>query len=416
MSCFIAPLVQAVATSACKKALAKHSGDSVLIAKLPTLEKMLWGGSLVLIVDHLAHGELFTFNLHELLTVGIPMSLVVTAVWLAVAFFNIKRAALMGLACLTLLSCKQNKVAEDVLDYSVAENWMLAPTDCPHEVDVVFYYPTCVMKGTDTTQALNDAEKQLAYSVYTHGPICFADYANIFIPYYRQIPLNIAFTLVDNDEYNLLLKRQGVKRDAFASLDYYFENFNNGRPFILAGHSQGSAVLRVILEEYMQEHPEYYERMIATYALGMSVPGWWFEKYPNIKRATGETDTGVFIAWSTEGPGATMKNFTLAENGYNINPLTWSTDSEYAPASKNLGCMTKCLNDPSADGVIVAGYADAQIDPVRCALICTTDTSYVAPGPLGEKSLHTLDWSLYFNDLKENGRKRCAAYLGHEPR
>jgi len=80
MSCFIAPLAQAIATSACKKCLTDHS-NSVWVANLPTLEKMLWGGSLVLIVDHIAHGELFTFSLHELLTVGLPMSLVVTAVW-----------------------------------------------------------------------------------------------------------------------------------------------------------------------------------------------------------------------------------------------------------------------------------------------------------------------------------------------
>lgn len=35
----------------------------------------------MLIVDHIAHGELFVFNLKELLTVGVPMSAVVTLVW-----------------------------------------------------------------------------------------------------------------------------------------------------------------------------------------------------------------------------------------------------------------------------------------------------------------------------------------------
>jgi len=81
MSCFIVPLVQAVATIACRKYLVNRS-DSVLVSNLPALEKMLWGGSLVLIVDHIAHGELFAFNLHELMAVGVPMSLAVTAVWL----------------------------------------------------------------------------------------------------------------------------------------------------------------------------------------------------------------------------------------------------------------------------------------------------------------------------------------------
>lgn len=35
----------------------------------------------MLLVDHIAHGELLAFNLQEMLTVGIPMSVVVTAVW-----------------------------------------------------------------------------------------------------------------------------------------------------------------------------------------------------------------------------------------------------------------------------------------------------------------------------------------------
>lgn len=89
MSCFIAPLVQAVATTACRKIFTNHS-NSVLAANLPTLEKMLWGGSLVLIVDHIAHGELFVFNAGELLTVGVPMSLVVTAIWLLLVLRKVR--------------------------------------------------------------------------------------------------------------------------------------------------------------------------------------------------------------------------------------------------------------------------------------------------------------------------------------
>lgn len=80
MSCFVVPLAQAVATTICRKATGNSNG-SIWKAQLPSLEKMLWGGSLVLIVDHIAHGELFSFNLLEMLTVGVPMSLVVTLIW-----------------------------------------------------------------------------------------------------------------------------------------------------------------------------------------------------------------------------------------------------------------------------------------------------------------------------------------------
>ena len=98
MSCFVVPLAQAVVTSTIRKSNEKNnrSDHSVFARHLPTLEKMLWGGSVMLVVDHIINGELtwrFPFftalenagggavMLREMLTVGVPMSLVITAVW-----------------------------------------------------------------------------------------------------------------------------------------------------------------------------------------------------------------------------------------------------------------------------------------------------------------------------------------------
>lgn len=102
MACFIIPLTQAIATTAYRKHLERaqaqpaHDLKSTFTSNLMTLEMMLWGGSLMLIIDHILSGELtwiFPFftaleaeggglvMLREMLTVGVPMSLVVTAVW-----------------------------------------------------------------------------------------------------------------------------------------------------------------------------------------------------------------------------------------------------------------------------------------------------------------------------------------------
>ncbi|MBR4808846.1 MAG: hypothetical protein IK031_01030 [Bacteroidales bacterium] len=107
MACFIVPLLQAVGTSIyCKTA--RKPATSVLGRNLPALEKMLWGGSVMLIVDHIINGELtwkFPFftalgvegggavMLREILTVGVPMSLVITAVWAIWAVLRERRTA-----------------------------------------------------------------------------------------------------------------------------------------------------------------------------------------------------------------------------------------------------------------------------------------------------------------------------------
>lgn len=96
MCCFIVPMVQAAVTSACRKHLENKGASSIWAQQLPTLEKILWGGTAMLIVDHIINGEVswrypfFTalgqtggaeVMLHEMLTVGVPMSVVATAIW-----------------------------------------------------------------------------------------------------------------------------------------------------------------------------------------------------------------------------------------------------------------------------------------------------------------------------------------------
>lgn len=108
MCCFVVPLVQALATSAYRKINSKSIETSPAMKHyVPDLEKMLWGGSVMLIVDHIVNGELtwmFPFFTalgeaggtqvfwHEILTVGVPMSLVITAVWVLYAAVKLHRS------------------------------------------------------------------------------------------------------------------------------------------------------------------------------------------------------------------------------------------------------------------------------------------------------------------------------------
>ncbi|MCR4568765.1 MAG: hypothetical protein K5661_00010 [Bacteroidales bacterium] len=98
MACFVVPLVQAIATSALRKWGKK---DGFIGRNLASLELMLWGGTVMLIVDHVINGELtwkFPFftalgetgggavMLREMLTVGLPMSIIITLVWAIYAY------------------------------------------------------------------------------------------------------------------------------------------------------------------------------------------------------------------------------------------------------------------------------------------------------------------------------------------
>jgi hypothetical protein len=94
MSCFLVPLAEAVVVSAIRKGNEKKiHGENVhpLLRQLPALEKMLWGGSIMLVVDHAVNGELTTFSWQDILTVGVPMAVVLTVVWAVWALLKARR-------------------------------------------------------------------------------------------------------------------------------------------------------------------------------------------------------------------------------------------------------------------------------------------------------------------------------------
>ena len=121
MACFLVSAAEAVVVTAVEKieekkeqaSPEKESADAVKIPlsrKLKWLTYMLWGGSLLLMFEHIWHGEVvpwFPFltamsdpeetmtMLHEMATVGVSMAVLVTVVWLGIcvtADIIVKRA------------------------------------------------------------------------------------------------------------------------------------------------------------------------------------------------------------------------------------------------------------------------------------------------------------------------------------
>ena len=97
MACFTAPLAQALvvtaAKSACKDRAAKSRNP--FVRRLGWLQKMLFGGSFLLAIEHVWHGEItwrYPFltavkdgdtagMLHEIATLGVAMAVLITVVW-----------------------------------------------------------------------------------------------------------------------------------------------------------------------------------------------------------------------------------------------------------------------------------------------------------------------------------------------
>ena len=300
-------------------------------------------------------------------------------------------------------------------DYSDENNWMKIP-EITKEVDTFYIYPTVVADASEDVPDIVPIDyepmRTNAQGVYEMQGTVYEESTNVFAPYYRQSNLIAIGNLRGDDLFQYQMQEQ--RTDIYAALDYYFENYNNGRPFILAGHSQGSIMSIIVLGDYMQAHPEYYERMVAAYPIGFSVTKEWLEEHPYLKFAEGADDTGVIITWNTEGPGNKgQDNIVVEEGAISINPLNWKRDDTYASVDENMGSLVQ--NEETGEYEIKDGMGDAQVDTERGVVICTTDTDYVpAAEVFGPASLHRWDYGLYYVNIQKNVADRINSYMSNK--
>ena len=308
-------------------------------------------------------------------------------------------------------------------DYSKAECWYKIP-EITKDVDTFYVYATeyilgSLQEGAPEYATLENAEMlQGVAEEYQLHATTFEASTNLFLPYYRQAGMpvmNKAWNETGNCEAAVSGMPYG---DITTALDYYFENYNGGRPFIIAGHSQGSCIIKLVLKNYFKEHTDYYKRMVAAYVIGYSVTTDELEAYPYLKFATGETDTGVIISYNTEGPKNAEQNAktaVLLPNAISINPLNWKRDEAYASVGENLGSLV--VNEETGELEIGDMGADAQVNLARGVVVTNAkaypmdeESAKVAAEYFGPDGRHGEDYVYYYNNIKANVAKRIAAY------
>ncbi len=310
------------------------------------------------------------------------------------------------LVMLSLVGCgeKANQNEMTQVDYAQKSNWLALPEDAnTHDVDVFFVYPT-VYQG-DGLQDITDPEQVEASQVpiRTQASV-FADSANIYAPMYRQVGKD-GFNNTENLDSFLKVAEEDVE-DAFL---YYLENYNNGKPFIIAGHSQGSSTLISLLTKIWGTTGAE-DRMIATYIIGFSVTESDIEANPKIRMCENPMDTGCFISYNSLKDGLQSESVQILEGAIVTNPLSWESSQEdgaFVPASENKGAVFF-----SADGyapTVYKNFTSAQIKDH--GLVCEpADPSVLSSYPI-EGIYHPDDYSLFYQNIKENIATRIDVYL-----
>ena len=305
---------------------------------------------------------------------------------------NMMKHFLYILLALAAVSCQDSKTGPYMAaapDYSDAQMWYIseAEAEAEAEADVFYILPTCVWDWTDSegrtchyADVYNPEHIAALLPSNQLADEIFGEYANFYSPYYRQITLD-SWT----DEETVNERFPHAMDDVFRAFEHYMENMNEGKPFVIAGFSQGA---KCVVELVKSLDEKEMRRLVAAYVIGYKVTGEDLQS-GKIKPAQSCSDTGVTICYnSVESPECA--NPGLSPSEICINPVNWKCDSEPATVQDTVSVSV----DTAHKLLIVKGLdSDKYYHPSLGNLFV-------------KGNYHLLELELYKDSLKENVRQR----------
>jgi hypothetical protein len=310
------------------------------------------------------------------------------------------------LIALITIYFSNNIKSQNHLDYSLKSNWVNTDENTK-EVDVFYVYPTVFFSKTPQNMDISNKElREEAIGVYKEQCSIFNNSCNIYAPFYEQ--MSIAVLSLEGDEYNkyFIHAYEQVK----ASFLYYMKHHNNGKPFFLAGHSQGSLMLLELMKDIFNED-ELQKQLIAAYTIGYSLTTEDINSHPWLKVAKKENDLGVIITYNTQSPNATGSP-VLMPTAHCVNPLSWTQKTTLASKELNKGAVF--FNEKEELDKEILQYTDAQVREDGALIVSTPnpDDFYTEGKSFFPKGVyHKYDYQFFYRNLEENVEKRKEAYL-----
>jgi hypothetical protein len=275
-------------------------------------------------------------------------------------------------------------------DYALASSWAARGAGgAAKPADVFFIQPTTFQSERWNQDIADAATNAITDETVTRRQLsAFAACCRLYQPRYRQASIR-AFAAMQGDGGKAYALAYEDVRRAFR----LFLQETHGRPFILAGHSQGALHARRLLDEEIAGKPAA-ARLVAAYVPGLGIPiGALYDA--GLTPCTRPRQTGCVLSWNSFLPSADVSAYVARSNAAYV-----------AARGHGPGEALLCTNPLSFDAR----------KPTVAWAACTGGVLRVTPAPgasltpLPGGSLHLHDITLFWAELSANAATRVAAF------
>lgn len=302
-------------------------------------------------------------------------------------------------------------------DYSLSNNWAALPGNSSNaswvpedtdlkdlqdsaKADVFYIHPTTHLVGYKGNSSIDNRNVNNSTD---EGPIkyqasVFNGSCKIYAPRYQQAVLHNFFTKdseASKQAFNV------AYQDVKAAFQYYLEHYNQGRPIIIAGHSQGAMHAKTLLKEFFEGKP-LGKQLVAAYVIGYPVEKGYFS---SLQPCGDSTQTDCFITYSTFGEGTKSDWFDYSQM-LCVNPLSWKADEDYVGSKAHLGGINKKMVG------IATQLTGCRCDGGKLLVHKPEENGFI---PLAGKNYHLYDYQLFYMNIRKNVHDRITEFLKNKP-